>query len=143
LGHHSTHFGDPPHKSHFTTIPLLGWNINTPTGQAEIQFPHPTHLFSFIITRLLIGSLMIALFLQALAQGGSGHCLQKVGTSIPDFSDLITLIRDNLGLEFFSLFNAQIFSHILQPTHMFEWLSNSLFILVLINNFIKIYKAYA
>jgi len=116
VGHHSTHSGFPPQRSHLKTWPAPSGSIRMPPkGQAFTHSKQPIHLSKAIRTNPFPLSPTIAATGHAFSQGGEMQCRQTIGTSMPFWLRWIQIL-DLTGLNIPVLAIEQAISQILQLT---------------------------
>jgi hypothetical protein len=117
-GQNSMHFGSPSQRSQATAMPVSGWIVIPPCGQACMHQSQPLHFFSLTMMMPVCSDCDRAFSGHAVTHLASSQNLQaraKLNMGVMR----TTRIRERIGFMLLSSFSrAQAYSHIPQPVHL-------------------------
>src|SRR5512139_1542930 len=115
-GHHSMHFGSPPHISQTIAFLLSGCMVIAPYWHVWIHQPHPSHLLSSTTIVPFSTDCFKASLGHTATHGASLQALQVTAKTESGLS-LTARILDLIGLKVFSFSREQMYSQMSHPTH--------------------------
>ena len=118
-GQNSMHFGSPSQRSQVRAMPVSGWIVIPPCGQACMHQSQPLHFFSLTIMMPVCShwdSASSGHAVTHLASSQNLHARAKLNSGVMR----TTRIRERIGFRLFSSFSSvQAYSQIPQPVHLF------------------------
>ena len=117
-GQNSTHLGSPSQRSQAMAMPVSGWSVMPPCGQAWMHQSQPLHFFSLIMRMPVFSDWDRVFSGQAFTHWASSQNLQA-RAKLKSGVMRTTRILDLMGFQVFSPFSrVQAYSQIPQPVHL-------------------------